>query len=366
MNSWRRESRLARLERRVRDAWTGNPGAGLRFTSVAYGIVHDLRDLLYESGILQGRRLPLPVISVGGLTAGGSGKTPVSAAMAAWLLEGGCRPALVTAGIPDEAAVQRLLNPDVMVLDDRNRRAAVRRAAEAGAGSIVLDSGFQHRRIRSDLQVLCVDELSASLPERRRLPAGPFRERWSAVARADAIVLVRREPHVEPGALEDAPGDTGRTVRARLAEIQRWAPRALVVDCLLRPTGLRPANEMAEHRRPGGESVAVAGIMWPEPFFGAIDRLGFSVRSRLAFRDHEPFGPVQLDAIRASSPDGVICTLKDAVKLGPLLADELPVWYLEEEPAWGAGERRLRHGTLLTGSSGLSAGRLDWYRGDAK
>ena len=351
MSARTRESRLARVERRVRDAWTGTPGAGLRITSVAYGIGHDIRDLLYESGILQGRRLPLPVISVGGLTAGGSGKTPVSAALAAWLLEGGCRPALVTGGIPDEAAVQRLLNPDVAVLDDRNRRSAVRRAAEAGAGSIVLDSGFQHRKIRSDLQVLCVDQLSASLPERRRLPAGPFRERWSAVARADAVVLVRRGPRVGPDTLE---------------EIQRWAPRAIVLDCLLRPTGLKPANELAERRHPDGEPVAVAGVMWPEPFFGAVDRLDVSVGNRLAFRDHEPFGTVQLEAIRNSTRDGVICTLKDAVKLGPLLADELPVWYVEEEPLWGEGVRRLRHGILLTGSSGLSEGRIDWYRGDAR
>jgi len=338
------------MERRVRDAWTGTPGAGLRITSVAYGIGHDTRDLLYDSGILQGRRLPLPVISVGGLTAGGSGKTPVSAALAAWLLEGGCRPALITGGIPDEAAVQRLLNPDVMVLDDRNRRSAAWRAAEAGAGCIVLDSGFQHRRIRSDLQVLCVDQLSASLPERRRLPAGPFRERWSAVARADAIVLVRRGPLMGSDAL---------------AEIQRWAPRALVLDCRLRPSGLKPANEPAERRRPDGEPVAVAGIMWPEPFFDALDRMGISVGSRLAFRDHEPFGTAQLQAIRDTASDGVICTLKDAVKLGPLLAAELPVWYVEEEPVWGEGERRLRRGTVRTGSSGLSAGRIDWYRGDA-
>jgi tetraacyldisaccharide 4'-kinase len=364
MSSWRQESRLARLERSVRDSWTGAPGPGLRLTSVAYGFVHDVRDLLYESGILPSRRLPLPVISVGGLTAGGSGKTPVSAALAAWLLKGGCRPAVVTAGVPDEAAVQRLLNPDVMVLDDRNRRAAVQRAAADGAGSIVLDSGFQHRKIRSDLQVLCVDEFSASLPERRRLPAGPFRERWSALARADAIVLVRREAAVGSGSIDDPRGSVQRSVRTRLEELQRWAPRALVLDCMLRPTGLQPANLLAERRRPGDNSVAVAGVMWPEPFFRAVEGLNMSVGRKLAFRDHEPFGPDPLDSIRASSGDGVICTLKDAVKLGPLLADELPVWYLEEEPVWGEGERRLRSGTLRTGSGGASSGRLDWHRGD--
>ena len=66
-----------------------------------------MRNLLYDAGILESRGMPIPVISVGGLTTGGSGKTPVSAAVAGWLVEGGRRPAVITGGIPDEAAVHR-------------------------------------------------------------------------------------------------------------------------------------------------------------------------------------------------------------------------------------------------------------------
>lgn len=327
----------AEVERRVRDGWTKRPGLGMNLASMAFALVHDGRDLLYDAGILHGRRVPVPVISVGGLTSGGSGKTPVSASIAGWLLEGGSRPAMITGGIPDEAEVQKLLNPDVLVEDDRDRRAAVYRAVAKGARSVVLDSGFQHRRIRSDLQLLCIDPLSASMTARRRLPAGPFRERWSSLDRADAIVLVYRGD----------PEDTG--LRTLESEVRRSAPATLIVRCMLQTSGFRPANQLAEGREPSTECAAVAGVMWPEPFFDTVDRLGLTPSARLAFRDHEEFGPAELARIRAGGSNGVICTLKDAVKLGPLFAGDLPVWYLEERTVWGAGKRRLRNGVIRTG-----------------
>jgi tetraacyldisaccharide 4'-kinase len=340
-----------KLDRRVRDAWSEGPGVGMSIASAIYALAHDSRDLLYDAGILHGRRVSIPVISIGGLTSGGSGKTPVSAAVAGWLLEGGRRPVLITGGIPDEAKVQRLLNPDVLVEDDRDRGAAVARALAKGARSVVLDSGFQHRRIRSDLQVVCIDTLSASMTARRRLPAGPFRERWSSLDRADAIVLVHRGSPEEP------------RVQKLGDEIRRASPRALVVRCRLRTNGFRPANQLAEGREPGTESVAVAGVMWPEPFFDAVDGLGLNPAGRMAFRDHEPFGPAELDRIRAGGT-GVVCTLKDAVKLGPLLAGDRPVWYLEERTVWGDGERRLRSGVLRTASTGLGGERQLRHSGE--
>jgi tetraacyldisaccharide 4'-kinase len=247
---------------------------------------------------------------------------------------------MITGGIPDEAEVQKLLNPDVLVEDDRDRRAAVGRAVDSGARSVVLDSGFQHRRIRSDLQLVCIDPLSASLTARRRLPAGPFRERWSSLERADAIVLVHRGDPQDP------------SLRIQDSEVRRVAPGTLLVHCLLVSSGFRPANTLAEGKTPTSECAAVAGVMWPEPFFDAVDRLGLEPSVRLAFRDHEPFEEAELSRIRAEGPSGVVCTLKDAVKLGPLLAGELPVWYLEERPEWGVGRRRLRNGVLRTCSGG--------------
>jgi len=335
----RRGSETSAIEARVRTAWTGESGFGLGVASTLYGLGHDGRDFLYDSGIFKTRAMPIPVVSVGGLTTGGSGKTPVTAAIARWLVESGARPAVITGGIPDEAEVHRMLNPDLAVVDLRDRRSAIRMAERSGADVAVLDSGFQHRRVRSDLQILCVDLRSASLPGRRRLPAGPFRERWSALARADAVVLVRRA--VERGMeLEDA------EVSSLQTEVIRVAPRAFRSNCTIHPGRIRPANPMAESVPLPGDPVAVAGVMWPEEFFEALDMLGITVVERLTFRDHEPYGPRDLARIREFASDGIVCTLKDAVKLGPLFADEVPVWYLEEVAEWDSGAERLRHGVL--------------------
>ena len=345
------------IEARVRKAWTGESGLGLRFASTLYGLGHDARNLLYDAGVLESRGMPIPVISVGGLTAGGSGKTPVSAAVAGWLVEGGRRPAVITGGIPDEAAVHRMLNPDLTVIDLRDRRSAVLRAMRSGAGVAVLDSGFQHRRVRSELQILCVDVRSALLPGRRRLPAGPFRDRWSALGRANAVVLVHRETGY---------GAADREIETQglLDEIRTVAPGTLACSCILRPTGIRAANAVAEGNGPSDDTIAVAGVMWPGSFFDALDELGVSVASRLAFRDHEPYGPGRLDTVRSAAADGIVCTLKDAVKLGPLLADDVPVWYLAEEPVWESGERRLHRGVLRTAFARPPRDQFDTVQGD--
>ena len=345
------------IETRVRKAWTEQSGIGFRIASTLYGLGHDARNLMYDAGILESRGMPIPVISIGGLTTGGSGKTPVSAAVAGWLVEGGRRPAVITGGIPDEAAVHRMLNPDLTVVDLRDRRSAVLRAMRSGAGVAVLDSGFQHRRVRSELQILCVDLHSALLPGRRRLPAGPFRERWSALDRADAVVLVRRDAGTDPVGGE-------RETRALLADISSVAPGILACSCVVRPTGIRAANAVAEGMAPSGAPVAVAGVMWPGSFFDALNALGVSVASRLAFRDHEPYAPRHLDTIRAAAADGIVCTLKDAVKLGPLLADDVPVWYLEEDAAWESGGKRLRRGVLRTAFARSPRGQFDTVQGE--
>lgn len=104
--------------------------------------------------------------------------------------------------------------------------------------------------------------------------------------------------------------------------------------------------------------------MWPESFFDALDELGVSVSSRLTFRDHEPYAPRQLETIRAAAAGGIVCTLKDAVKLGPLLADDVPVWYLEEEAVWESGEMRLRRGVLRTAVVPQLRGQVDTVQGE--
>lgn len=324
-----------RLEARIRESWTGRAGRGLLAAAGAYGFAHDLRDFLYETGIARGRCAPIPVFAVGGLTAGGSGKTPVAAAVAGWLADAGWRAALVTAGQGDEMRALELLALRVRVEGGRDRLAAVRRAARAGAEVAVLDSGLQHRALTRALDIVCVDPRSWSLPGRRRLPAGPFRERSGALARADAVVVVARG-EVDAAALVEVGGP-----------VRRFAPAAALAVCRLEPTALRAANALAASALPGPRSVAAAGVMWPEDLFRAVRALGVDPGAEIAFPDHEPFGPDRLERLVATAREGgVVCTLKDAVKLGPLLEGRLPVWYVEERPRWERGGEVLRRGVL--------------------
>jgi tetraacyldisaccharide 4'-kinase len=325
----------ARVAVRLRARWRDRPGAGLRAAAALYGLGHDLRDFLYDAGVLPARRAPVPVISVGGLTAGGSGKTPIAAEVARWLREAAWRPALVTAGLADEMDVLDLLAPGVPVEGGRDRQAATRRAAGGGADVAVLDSGFQHRGLARALDLVCVDRTSWSLPGRHRLPAGPFRERAGALERADAVVLVERGKPGTTAALE---------VRA---SVRRRAPGGRLAICRLQPVGFRAANERATSRPPGPRSVVAAGVMWPEGLFEAARALGLAAEAELAFADHEAFGPARLaELVEAGAAGGVVCSLKDAVKLGPLLADRLAVWYVEERPVWVRGGDSLRRAVL--------------------
>ncbi|MFO7588266.1 MAG: tetraacyldisaccharide 4'-kinase [Gemmatimonadota bacterium] len=323
------------LEARIRATWSGRPAQGLLLASSAFALAHDLRDFLFEAGIAKSRQPPIPVLSVGGLTAGGSGKTPIAAEVSRWLDEAGWRASLVTAGLADEMRALALLAPHAMVEGGSDRLAAVRRAARSGAEIAVLDSGFQHRALRRVLDLVCVDLRGWNLPGRRRLPAGPFRERSGALARADAVVVVVR-------------GDPDRAVAAGVEDsVRRFAVGGPVAVCRLMPVGFQPGNALAGSAPPGPLSVAAAGVMWPDDLFAAVRALGLTPSVELAFRDHEPFAPDRLARLLdAAREGGVVCSLKDAVKLGPLLADRVPVWYVEERPRWQLGGEVLRRGVL--------------------
>jgi tetraacyldisaccharide 4'-kinase len=193
----------------------------------------------------------------------------------------------------------------------------------------VLDSGFQHRRLRRDLEILCVDSVSAGLRPVRRLPAGPFRDRWTELRRADAIIIVRRS-------------DAAPAPVRLLSEVRRQAPWATIGRCVLRPGELVPLNAAALEATPD-EVVAVAGVMWPGPFFAQLRARGVRLLSAVAFRDHEPYRDRTLRRLeRLASGHGIVCTPKDGVKLRSRLAEDIPLWALEERLEWEAGKGRIR------------------------
>lgn len=318
-----------RIERWVRGAW-GDPGSLLRAAAAIYGGIADLRNALWDSGVFSPVRVGAPVISVGALSTGGAGKTPVTAALARALADAGAAVAVLTPGQGDELALHAELNPDVPVTGGRWRIPLAREAVVDGAGVVLLDSGLQHRRLHRDVElIVCNADRTGT---RARLPAGPYRERFSAYRRADAVLLVRRAASF-------------RRADELASEIAAVAPDPLFVHVPIRPEGLHPANDAARRSGRSDPAVAVAGVMWPESFFLSLASAGVRPEHRFALPDHARYEARTVARIvDAAGEGGVVCTRKDAVRLASRVPDEVPVWWLGERVEWGPGGEQLLAG----------------------
>jgi tetraacyldisaccharide 4'-kinase len=285
------------------------------------------------------KRLRAPVVSVGALSAGGSGKTPVAASLARLLLESGERPAILSRGYArtvDEDGV-------VVVSDGRSLRADLARSgdeplllarslpgvavlacpdrylagclAESRLGCTVhvLDDGFQHHALARDVDLVIV---SAEDVERGRvIPAGRLRESLETLARADAILAPAADVH---------------QVTARVAAVQGprvfGMSRSAGVPRLVEPWGHPP-------RVPRSAPVmAVAAIARPDAFFDDLDMQGWQVIARRAFADHHPFGLTDVRQMaaeaRASGAALIVTTEKDVMRLLPWRPLPFPVAWI--------------------------------------
>jgi tetraacyldisaccharide 4'-kinase len=317
-------------ERRVRRGWVRGPGDGLRAASLLYAAGAELRRALHDLGILRGRRTGVPVLSVGGLASGGSGKTPLTSEIARRLRPGG-RVGIVTHGFADEMALHRELAPGAVVTGGRDRAGAVREAVRSGARLVVVDGGFQRLSLWRDADVLAIPA-GAARPMAARLPAGARREAWSALRRADAVVVTRREAPPE-------------AARALAAWVRRHAPGIPVGVCGLLPGGLLPVNPAAREREPpapgraSGPVVAVASIMYPAVFLRQLRETGLEPALEVLLPDHEAPGPGVLERIRETARGGhVVGTRKDAGRLREGLGEGTAVWALTDRVSWERGE----------------------------
>ena len=264
----------------------------------------------------------LPVLSLGNLTVGGTGKTPVAAWAAATLQSRGARPAIVMRGYgDDEPIVHARLNPAVPVIVDADRVGGAARALQAGSDCVILDDGFQHRRIArvSDWVLVSAERWRDDL---RLLPAGPLREPVGALARADILVVTRKSAALR------AADRIGERLGAQQPTL-RVAVCHLTLDALM--------NDRTQERRPvswlsGRRVVAAAAVGDSAAFFAQLEATGASVDAR-AYRDHHAFTRADVAELVtvADRSDGLVCTLKDAVKLGPLWpANAAPLWYVSQ------------------------------------
>ncbi|HEU4631158.1 MAG TPA: tetraacyldisaccharide 4'-kinase [Gemmatimonadaceae bacterium] len=295
-----------------------------------YGGASGLRNMLYDSGALPARELALPAVSIGNLTVGGTGKTPVAAEVARRLAARGARPAIVLRGYGgDEPLVHERLNPGIVVVATPDRVAGAREARRRGADAVVLDDAFQHRRAArlADIVLLSADRWGSG--RRHALPAGPWRESLRALRRASLVVVTRK-------AADDA------VVRTLVETCHRVADVPVAV-ARLAPGGLASAGD--DTHRPvaalhDARVLAIAAIGDPAAFLRQLGALGARVTPRI-FGDHHHFARAEVTTLarEAAAHDLVVCTLKDAVKLAPLWPRAAPcLWYVSQAVSFEAGE----------------------------
>ncbi|HXC25189.1 MAG TPA: tetraacyldisaccharide 4'-kinase [Gemmatimonadaceae bacterium] len=291
--------------------------------SLVFRAITSMRNRLYDAKILRTISSPVPVVSVGNLSVGGTGKTPVAAYIVQQLRAAGRCPAIVMRGYgKDETEVHALLNPGIRIYANPDRVAGIARAAQEGADVIVLDDAFQHRRAGRDADIVLVSA------ERWRehewtLPAGSLREPAQALRRATLICVTHRVAN--PAAVQ--------RVTNALSKIAPDVPIAslhLGIGILHTITGTD--STMTLGQLAGAHVLAIAGIGDTRSFFGQLTEAG-AIVDRRPFADHHAYTPTDVTSIlaTAASHKYIIATLKDAVKLRVMWPAKGPIlWYVSQ------------------------------------
>jgi tetraacyldisaccharide 4'-kinase len=314
----------------VQRLWAGEAGlvgrvlgAVLTPAELGYRAVMRARNVAYHAGVAGSDSPPVPTISVGNITVGGTGKTP----MVRWLVKQLVRrrrtPGILHGGYgDDEPALHRVWFPDLPVVADRDRLRAAGRAVQRGADVLVLDDAFQHRRLLRDLDIVLV-AAETWTRHARLLPRGPYREPPRSLRRADIVVVTRRTASMEEAARVEV--DVARISGRRTARVH------------LHPAGWLRADGSVRDGQPRGPAIGVAGIAGPDDFFDQAEAWGAELVDAIAFPDHHPFSLAEARELERLAGGGpVVMTAKDAVKLGPLMK-ESDLWILEQTVAFETG-----------------------------
>ena len=290
---------------------------GLRLASLPYRVVMSLRNLAYRTGWKKQFRSRLPVISVGNLSVGGTGKTPAVAWLARWFRAKDIRVAILSRGYGqldhgqnDEALELELQLPDVPHLQHWDRVASARLAdEELEMQLLLLDDGFQHRRLARDLDIVLIDA-SEPATALRLLPGGLLREPFSSLRRAHIVILTRSD-QAAPEAIADL---QQRVLRAN--------PQLTVAHASHRPARVEvfPAEPYSLESLQGKSALAFCAIGNPDSFFATLTKLGVTLIDQRTWPDHHAYTASDVQSLAAwtelyPQADWLLCTRKDWVKL---------------------------------------------------
>lgn len=330
--------------------------------SLTYGMIIAFRNWFFDIGILKTQKVGVPVVSVGNISAGGVGKTPLVELLAKRFLQQGRKVAIVSRGYKREGSgtvvvsngAQQCAEADksgdepaqlaaklkgVVVIVDEDRVRGARYAVETFKAQIILlDDGFQHRYLHRDTDIVIVsfDEV---MKEDWLLPAGNRREPLTSLHRANLVVVSRCE---SIGQFQQAKESLGRHIDKPMIGVttQASAFRRATSNFSLDLNGLQ-----------GKKIVAFSGIGNPAQFEQTIASLKMEVKAHMVFADHHRYTENNLNKIEktfvSSNADYLVTTEKDIARLGGMgfiaqeFFDRVPTYYIEIEQKILAGEEYL-------------------------
>ncbi len=329
----------------------------LHIVSIMYGFLHTSRKGLYQIGFFRSTSLPVPVISVGNLTMGGTGKTPIVEMFARKIAKKGLTTAILARGYgkidPAHDDENLLFDIDHVVrLTGADRVKSAKLALEEyRAQTIILDDGFQHFRIERDLDILVVDCLDPFGGD-QLLPRGGLRESPSQAERADLVILTRTD-QVDKTTLHN--------LKSRLTDLSQGKP---IVETVHQPTHLRSLGNKQKQDLEwlrGKKINAFCGLGNPEGFRKTLEALGADICLFRAFPDHHPYTRTDIERLNLEAQefmaDFLVTTEKDSLKLHQE-GIEKPVYILRIDIEVTRGEDHLERALTksVTSSDSSRAG----------
>ncbi len=294
---------------------------GLGVASHIYGVAVRWRNQSFDRGRREVQSVAVPVISIGNLTTGGTGKSPMVIELAHRLIKMGCKPAVVSRGYKSEATgesdeimMMQQAIPQLPCVANADRVAGANAAIANGANVILLDDGFQHRRLARDLDIVLIDA-TRPFGFGHLLPRGFLREPIENTSRADAVVLTRFD----------------EVTNHRRAELLRLTKKLLgkgeVLTCRHRVDSFEPMRQGATGSKDPATcqpAFLVSGIGNPVSFERTVREQGIEIAGRERFVDHHTYGDSDVQSVCTKAANAgaksIITTAKDAVKLDRLQA----------------------------------------------
>jgi tetraacyldisaccharide 4'-kinase len=310
--------------------------------SLIYRVAVGVRAAAYKKKVLPSREASVPVISVGNLAVGGTGKTPIASWISNWYAAQGLQTGIVLRGYGgDEAGVHRYLDSGALVQETPDRHVGIDRVTRDGAEVVILDDAFQRLDVRRNLNIVLI----SAEGERAvgwTLPAGPWREGKGALNRCDVVVVTRKS------ASATSAEDVARGLRESGKPV---AVASLQLDGF---KGLLTGERISKME--GRSGLVVSGVGNPESFARQVGQTGIRVQT-LVFPDHHRYTARDVKKMLHASGglDYVVVTVKDALKLRPLWPeDQTEPLVADLRVEWESGVEMIETALARGLSNGLS------------